>query len=82
LPVGCIYEGHINALYLIHLFSGAEKTERWFTQAVAQKVFGVRNTQDAGGIRLHDIGNGSYRLEGAKTFCSGANWLNYPLITN
>jgi alkylation response protein AidB-like acyl-CoA dehydrogenase len=81
LPVGRIYEGHINALYLIHLFGSVAQKERWFAQAAAHKVFGVWNTQDAGGIRLHDIGNGSYRLEGAKTFCSGANWLNYPLIT-
>lgn len=82
LPVGRIYEGHLNALYLIHLFAGGAQRERWYTEAgTAGRLFGVWNTQDAGGIRIHDLGNGRYRLEGAKTFCSGANHVSRPLIT-
>ncbi|GAB2700664.1 acyl-CoA dehydrogenase family protein [Mucilaginibacter koreensis] len=82
LPVGRIYEGHINALYLIHLFASAEQQESWYADAnLHQKLFGVWNTQAAGGIRIHDLGNGRYQLEGAKTFCSGAEHIQRPLIT-
>ena len=82
LPVGRIYEGHINALFLIHLFGSAEQQQYWYTEVAAeQKLFGVWNTQASGGIRIHDLGNGEYRLEGAKTFCSGADAIQRPLIT-
>ncbi|EOR93656.1 Acyl-CoA dehydrogenase/oxidase domain protein [Arcticibacter svalbardensis MN12-7] len=82
LPVGRIYEGHINALYLIHLFGTLEQQERWFSDVTTyEKLFGVWNTQDAGGVRIHDLGDGQYRLEGSKTFCSGAGWVECPLIT-
>lgn len=82
LAVGRIYEGHINALYLIHLFAGASQQERWFTDAQEHKtLFGVWNTQAEGGVRIHDKGNGRYLLEGAKTFCSGAGFIQRPLIT-
>lgn len=80
LPVGRIYEGHINALYLISLFGNPIQKERWLADA-SENLFGVWNTQDAGGIKIHDLGNGKYRLEGAKTFCSGAGWIGRPLIT-
>ncbi len=82
LPVGRVYEGHINALYLIHLFGTPEQKDDWFADAgINHKLFGVWNTQAAGGVRIHDLGNGRYRLEGAKTFCSGAGWIRRPLIT-
>ena len=81
LPVGRVYEGHVNALYLIHLFGNSAQKDYWFAQAASKKLFGVWNTQDGQGIKIHDLGNGRYQLEGAKTFCSGAHWLNFPLIT-
>ncbi|GGB97739.1 acyl-CoA dehydrogenase family protein [Dyadobacter sediminis] len=80
LPAGRIYEGHINALYLIHLFGDSTRKQRWFADADAH-LFGVWNTQDEAGIKIHDLGNGRYRLEGSKTFCSGADWITRPLIT-
>lgn len=82
LPVGRIYEGHINALYLIHLFGQPAQQQRWFADAaIHKKLFGVWNTQDAGGVKIHDLGNGKYKLEGTKMFCSGAGWIQRPLIT-
>lgn len=82
LPVGRIYEGHINALYLIHLFGLPAQQQRWFADAaIHKKLFGVWNTQDAGGVKIHDLGNGKYKLEGTKMFCSGAGWIQRPLVT-
>ncbi|QRR01464.1 acyl-CoA dehydrogenase family protein [Dyadobacter sandarakinus] len=80
LPVGRIYEGHINALLLIASFGSQDQKSRWFEDAGAN-LFGVWNTQDAGGLEIEDTGNGRYRLTGSKTFCSGAGWIGRPLVT-
>jgi len=82
LSVGRIYEGHINALQLIYLYGNALQKQHWFREAdQEQKLFGVWNTQAEGGVRIYDMGDGFYRLEGSKTFCSGSGWIDRPLIT-
>ncbi len=82
LAVGRIYEGHINALQLIGLYGNEWQKKHWFDEVQQQqKLFGVWNTQAENGIRIHDLGDGFYRLEGSKTFCSGSGWINRPLIT-
>jgi len=81
LPVGRVYEGHINALYLIHLFGSVEQQKMWYADVADNKLFGVWNTQDQHGIKMHDMGSGKYQLEGFKTFCSGASNVQRPLIT-
>ncbi len=82
LAVGRVYEGHINALQLIHLHATPAQQRRWQNDvALHNRLFSVWNTQADNGIRIHTLGNGQYRLEGAKTFCSGAGWVSRPLIT-
>ncbi|WP_332368217.1 acyl-CoA dehydrogenase family protein [Spirosoma telluris] len=84
LAVGRVYEGHINALYLIHLFATPDQRTRWYTDVTQhQRLFSVWNTQADNGVRidpdLHQ--NGVYHLSGMKTFCSGAGWIQRPLVT-
>lgn len=82
LAVGRVYEAHVNALQLIGLYGSEHQKKHWFDKAKQeQKLFGVWNTQAENGIRIHDLGDGCYRLEGSKTFCSGSTWINRPLIT-
>ncbi|WP_159469832.1 acyl-CoA dehydrogenase family protein [Dyadobacter sp. 3J3] len=82
LPVGRIYEGHINALFLVYLFGKTEQKQRWFADVIlGKKMFSVWNTQDSEGVRIYDLGNGKYRLQGCKTFCSGASRIARPLVT-
>jgi alkylation response protein AidB-like acyl-CoA dehydrogenase len=82
LSVGRIYEGHINALYLIHLFASLEQRSYWYRQVEDhQHLFGVWNTQMQDGVTIRAVGSGKYRLEGCKTFCSGAQWVTRPVIT-
>ncbi len=82
LAVGRVYEGHINALQLVHLYADPAQKQRWFTDvADHNRLFSVWNTQADNGIRIHALGGGRYRLEGAKTFCSGAGWVSRPVIT-
>ncbi len=82
LSVGRIYEGHINALQLISLYGNDQQKSHWFREVEEeQKLFGVWNTYAEDGVYIRDLGDGDYRLEGCKTFCSGSGWINRPLIT-
>lgn len=81
LPVGRVYEGHVNALLLIELYATTQQKQQWFNDAANQHLFGVWNTQAQDGVKLHDLGNSRYRLEGCKTFCSGAGHISRPVIT-
>ena len=81
LSVGRIYEGHINALYLIHLFGTQAQQQRWYADAQhGQYLFGVWNTQAHDGITIVAQGNGRYELRGAKTFCSGTREVTRPIV--
>lgn len=82
LAVGRVYEGHINALYLIHLYASPNQRLRWYADVTEhQCLFSVWNTQASDGVRIDTIGPAMYRLSGSKTFCSGAGWIHRPLIT-
>ncbi|MGI9174393.1 MAG: acyl-CoA dehydrogenase family protein [Rhodothermales bacterium] len=80
LPVGRVYEGHVNALHLISLYGTARQQARFADAACAGKVFAVWNTEAADGVRLVPTGRDRYRLEGAKTFASGAPWVDRPFV--
>ncbi len=82
LAVGRVYEGHINALYLIHRYASPAQREHWYVDVRDyHRLFSVWNTQGADGVRMHPTGAGTYTLEGSKTFCSGAGWVDRPLVT-
>ncbi|MBO0948489.1 acyl-CoA dehydrogenase family protein [Fibrella forsythiae] len=82
LAVGRVYEGHINALLLAQVYGTSQQQERWFSDVLRrQTLFSVWNTQAGDGVSIHALGKGRYELKGCKTFCSGANWIDRPLIT-
>ena len=81
LSVGRIYEGHINTLYLIHLYADEEQRENWYDGVLKQDhLFGVWNTQAQNGIQFA-VGSNGFIIEGSKTFCSGAGLVDRALIT-
>ncbi|WP_225886971.1 acyl-CoA dehydrogenase family protein [Nodosilinea nodulosa] len=81
LAVGRVYEGHVNALQLVQTFGTAEQVERYGREVRDRhKLFGVWNAEDAEGLTLVPLGDGCYRLEGAKTFCSGAGYVERPFV--
>ena len=81
LPAGRIYEGHVNALHLIELYGTSEQRTRWYADARDRHLlFGVWNTEMRDGVKIHDLGEGRYRLEGAKTFCSGSHHVERPIV--
>ncbi len=81
LPLGRIFEGHVNALELIARFATPTQLDRYHADAAAGKMFGVWNTEAGNGINIYDQGEGRYELKGAKTFCSGASDVARPIIT-
>lgn len=80
LSVGRLYEGHVNALQLVHWFGDDDQKQRLFADARAGHIFGVWNTQAGNGIRFEPNENGC-TMQGAKTFCSGAGHVSRPIVT-
>jgi alkylation response protein AidB-like acyl-CoA dehydrogenase len=81
LAVGRIFEGHVNALQLIQTFGTAEQIERYAADARDHhKIFGVWNAEAQDGVKLIPLSAGKYRLEGSKTFCSGAGHVERPFV--
>ena len=77
LSVGRIFEGHVNACYLIERF-GTDVQRRHFTEVAAGKgVFGVWNT-DAPDDPLRLEGK---TLIGKKNFASGVDGLSHAIVT-
>ncbi len=72
LPVGRLYEGHVNAVELVLAFGTPAQQADAAADVHAGHLFGVWNTQGADGVALHAQSDGSVRMAGAKTFCSGA----------
>ncbi|ACK52479.1 acyl-CoA dehydrogenase domain protein [Methylocella silvestris BL2] len=80
LPLGRLYEGHVNAIGLILAYGRIEQQEMFAAKSREGHLFAVWNTQREPGVRLAAQGAG-WRLQGAKIFASGAGFVRYPLIT-
>lgn len=81
LPVGRLFEGHVNALLLAATFARPDQLRRWAGEARAGKLFAVWNTEAADGVHIDPLGNGRLLLRGAKTFASGAGDVPRPMVT-
>ncbi len=79
LPVGRVYEGHVNALRLIGRYGTPAQLARAARDAHAGALFGVWNTEDGPGLRLV-TGPGGLTLTGGKTFASGLGHVTRPLL--
>lgn len=78
--IGRIFEGHINALFLLHLYA-TEEQQQFYYQKVKQDhaLLGVWNTDAHRGIVYRKVG-AHIDIQGAKAFCSGANFVDYAVI--
>jgi alkylation response protein AidB-like acyl-CoA dehydrogenase len=80
LPLGRLFEGHVNALELVLRCGDQEQVDLVAEEAREGKLFGVWNTDDANGLRLiHRYGRSW--LEGRKVLASGAAHIERPLVT-
>jgi alkylation response protein AidB-like acyl-CoA dehydrogenase len=80
LPLGRLFEGHVNALELVLRYGNPQRIELVAEEARAGKLFGVWNTDDANGLRLIHAHGRSW-LEGRKILASGAGHIERPLVT-
>jgi alkylation response protein AidB-like acyl-CoA dehydrogenase len=80
LPLGRLFEGHVNALELVLRYGNHQRVELVAEEARAGKLFGVWNTDDSNGLRLIHRHGRSW-LEGRKVLASGAGHIERPLIT-
>ena len=80
LPVGRVYEGHVNAVELVLAFGTGAQQARMADDVHAGHLFGVWNTQGPDGVSLHEEAGGTVRMAGAKTFCSGAGFVTRPVV--
>lgn len=80
LPLGRLFEGHVNALELVLRCGERQQIDMVAEEARAGKLFGVWNTDDANDLRLIRRRE-RYRLVGRKILASGAGHIERPLVT-
>jgi alkylation response protein AidB-like acyl-CoA dehydrogenase len=80
LSIGRIYEGHVNGLQLIQTFATPDQVEHFAHDARGHKIFGVWNAEVGDGLKFRPLGHKRYELIGSKTFCSGAGYVQRPLV--
>ena len=80
LACGRIFEGHVNAVQLVHACGSPEQRSHLAHDVSAGLLFGVWNTEAADPVRLAG-GPGHWHLEGSKTFATGAGDVDRMLIT-
>lgn len=82
LSAGRLYEGHVNALQLIQTFGRPDQIASWAADVRERRfLFGVWNTEARDGVRMIPLEDGRYRLEGSKSFASGAGQVERPIVT-
>lgn len=82
LVVGRIFEGHFNAWQLIGEYADNGRFEKLAEESLKKKhLFGVWNTEAGGGVEIFRSDENKFRLEGAKTFASGIDFVSRPIVT-
>jgi alkylation response protein AidB-like acyl-CoA dehydrogenase len=84
LVLGRLYEGHVNAVLLVATFGAPSQLARAAQDCRDGRWFGVWNTGRPEVLRLEPgprNGQLSYVFQGAKTFASGAAFVQRPIVT-
>jgi alkylation response protein AidB-like acyl-CoA dehydrogenase len=80
LPLGRLFEGHVNAMKLVLQYGRREQIEMMANEALNGQLLGVWNTDDVNGLRLVKE-PGGYHLLGRKILASGAGYVERPIVT-
>lgn len=78
LPIGRLFEGHLNAIAIVVRYGSEANLELLHREVSAGRLTGVWMAEASDGLRLDKIGDG--RLIGSKIFCSGAGYIRRPLV--
>ena len=79
LPLGRVFEGHVNAAKLVLRRGDIAQAEAAARDLRAGRLFGVWNTDPPGGEPPLTLEGGV--LKGRKVLCSGAGWVERALVT-
>lgn len=80
LTVGRLFEGHLNAIKLVHRYGNRSAAAILSGEVAAGRISGVWNAEHGGGVTATRV-PGGYRLSGGKVHCSGAGTVQRPVIT-
>ncbi|WP_165912359.1 acyl-CoA dehydrogenase family protein [Novosphingobium sp. PhB165] len=80
LSLGRVFEGHVNAIQLIHAYGSRQQKVALAAELFQGCRFGVWNTDLAGGTWLEPIDRG-WILRGSKRFATGAGHIERVLIS-
>jgi alkylation response protein AidB-like acyl-CoA dehydrogenase len=80
LPLGRLYEGHVNSIALVLRYGRPELIRLVAQEAGEGSLFGVWNTDDSEGLRLV-LQDGRLVLAGRKILASGAGHIERPIVT-
>lgn len=76
LSVGRLFEGHVNAVKLVALFAEGDDRRFWLDEVARGRLFGVWGADGPEPVRI-----AGGRLSGAKLYASGADVLDYAVIS-
>jgi len=81
LSLGRLFEGHVNGLQLVATY-GTDDQRRAMMRAVGDgALFGVWATEPTPGLRIVRLGADAWRLDGRKSFATGAGHVDRALVT-
>jgi alkylation response protein AidB-like acyl-CoA dehydrogenase len=81
LPLGRLYEGHVNAIRLVETYGSVSQCSRMADEARRGALFGVWAADETEeGLRIRPSG-GALVLDGRKIYCSGAGQVLRPIVT-
>jgi alkylation response protein AidB-like acyl-CoA dehydrogenase len=80
LSLGRVFEGHVNAVQLVHAYGDDAQRVALADDLAHHRLLGVWNTEPAPGLALEPEGD-RWRLTGAKCFATGAGHLDRALVT-
>ena len=81
LSLGRLFEGHVNGLQLVATYGSDEQRRDMASAAKAGALFGVWATEPAPGLTITRTGRDAWRLDGKKSFATGAGRVDRALVT-
>jgi len=77
LVIGRVFEGHFNALLLLHLYGDEAQ---FAVDAGLGHLFGVWNTEAGDGVKITPLDSGRFLIGGSKTFATGVDFVTRPIV--
>lgn len=81
LSIGRIFEGHVNAVLLLSSYASHEQKIDYYKCILNGSFFGVWNSQLPSEPLRYRERDGKFVLQGGKVFCSGAGFIDRPIVT-